>query len=236
MEKHLKNRLNQSDTATDTTGPASALGLADMEYLLFDTAYTDNAALAGATCDLLRSASSQINNRAQELLNHWQLGTLGAWQAPSLASRSDAQTLALKNLIDSLISSFTRITQEELIAPIGSLDTPAANPLISQAWRANLGKAALLSELKAANALLHLGLAPLAKTPQQQALQRTLKEHLNQLHAELTNTPGELVFLINTELGRKQLIHAAEEMQKMTAMLTRLADSLAAQEHPQPTH
>jgi len=227
VEKHINNRLNQSDANnSELSSPSAALGLAEMEYLLFDTAYTDNAALTGIPCDLLRSASNQISTQAETLLRHWQEGKLDAWQAQSLTPGSEAEKIALANITSSLITSFTRITQEELIAPIENLNKPVAKPLISQAWRANLGKTAFLTELKSANALIHLGLAPLLKTPQQQALKRTLTEDLNQLSAELTNTPGELVFLINTERGRAQLTEAAERMQKMLDILNAIAQTL----------
>lgn len=229
VAKHLNNQLNLSEAnSSELSNPSAALGLAELEYLLFDTAYTDSAALAGRPCDLLRSASNQINTRAAELLSAWQEGKRGAWQAPLLTPGSDAEKRALSNLLESLITSFSTITEEELIAPIGSLNAPVAKPFLSQAWRANLGKSALLAELKSANALLHLGLAPLLNTPSQQALQRVLKEQLNQLSADLTNTPGELVFLINTEQGRTQLTQTAEQVQKITAILRAIAQTLAA--------
>lgn len=227
VAKHLSNRLNQRDAnSSEFNTPAAQLGLAEIEYLLFDTLYTDNAALAGAPCDVLRAASNQLNAHAQVLLNKWQTGEDGVWPAQGLTIGSEGETQALQAIVSSLITSFERITQEELIAPIDHLTQPEAKSLISQAWRANLGKSALLTELKSAHSLIHVGLQPLLNTPSQQALQRTLIEDLNQLSAELTDTPGELVFLINTERGRAQLTQAAKHIQKMLANLHAISQTL----------
>ena len=221
LEKKLNNRLIDHTGNNEAAAPGD-LGLAEIEFILFNGAFTDSAALAGKPCDLLRSASSQMQTRANELLTHWQSGTQGAWQAQALAPGSSAEASARAQLASSLSASFTRMTQEKLIAPIGSLNAPTAKPQLSEAWRANLGKTALLTELQSANALWHMGLSPFLTAPEQKTLGRQLKEDLNQLSAQLTSTPGELVYLINTEQGRSLMIRAAEHLQILTRTFSNL--------------
>ena len=91
--KHLSNRLNQRDAnSSEFNTPAAQLGLAEIEYLLFDTLYTDNAALAGAPCDVLRAASN--NSTAAVLLNKWQTGRrwrLASWNL-TIGSEGETQS------------------------------------------------------------------------------------------------------------------------------------------------
>lgn len=224
VEKHINQLLSERELGGEITN--ETLGLAELEYFLFDTAFTDSASLTGKPCDFMRAASSQLNTVATNLLNHWQQGSQGAWQTHLLTSGSLAERTAQRQLAKSIHASFTRMAQENILAPAGKLAASEAKPLISEAWRANLGKTALLAKLKAANALINMGLAPTFTEPGARALSRQLKEDLSNLNAELTNTSGELVFLINSELGRARLLAVCEQLQKITATLATLIEPL----------
>ncbi|HEY6530597.1 MAG TPA: imelysin family protein [Cellvibrionaceae bacterium] len=224
VEKKVKALLDENEHITEEVlGGASvvAQGLSAVEFLLYDPQYTDSAALGGKPCDLLRLATTRVEGVAKGLLSAWQQGSLGAWQPAALTVGSEAEKTALLDLAKSLVTSLEIVKKDKLEGPIGSLTNPEAKPFHSESWRSTSGKAALLAQLKGANALFEQGLAPLLKSPEQQALKRTVQENLSTIIKDLEANPAELVALANTEAGRTLIVNCAQLLGKVNGLLKR---------------
>lgn len=224
VEKKVKALLSENEQITDevlTGASVVAQGLSAVEFLLYDPQYADSAALGGKPCDLVRLASNRVEGVAKGLLNSWQQGNLGAWQAAALTTGSEAEKTALADLAKTLVTTLEIAKKDKLEGPVGSLTQPEAKPFHSESWRSASGKAALLAQLKGANALFEQGLAPFLKSPEQQTLRRNVQEDLNKIIKDLETNSAELVTLVNTEPGRLLVVTSAQTLGKVNGLLKR---------------
>lgn len=224
VEKKVKALLAENDTINDevlASASVVAQGLSAVEYLLFDTQYTDSAALAGKPCDLMRLAANRVESVASGLTAAWQQGGQGAWPNGTLTAGSEGEKAALAELAKSLVASLEIVKKDKLEGAIGSLTNPEAKPFHSESWRSASGKACLLAQLKGAAQLFERGLVPFLKSPEQQVLRRSVQEELAKITQDLEANPAELVALINSEAGRSLVVNSAQTLGKVNGLLKR---------------